>query len=361
MAVYESFSEIPDQCRELLGYSGSQSLFFSQPWFENYVQTVVSDSDRVRIFSASPDESCNADILLPLCSHEQSGLIAPKTLSGLANFYSSRFEPLVKHLSDIPSKSVRAMVAEIVAEKPGWDVVDISPYRFDSAVLQELGDAFSGHRWALQKYFCFRNLFLENEYQDFDSYLSTRSSKIRKTTANRVRKFDRDPENRFEIITSVDGLDAGMELFAVLYEMRWQKPEPYPEFLPGLAKLCAEQGWLRLGIARVGDRPVAAQFWIVKDGVAYIFKVAYDPEFTKMSAGTVALYKMFQHVLDNEKVNEIDFLTGDDGYKRDWMDDSRDMTGMMAFNTRSARGLIAASRHIGGRAIKKFVGRVTRK
>lgn len=124
-----------------------------------------------------------------------------------------------------------------------------------------------------------------------------------------------------------------------------------------MSRLCAECGWLRIGIAELAGSPAAAQMWIVKDGVTYIYKVAYDKPHTKMSVGNVASFQMFQHVLDHEAVTEVDFLTGDDEYKKAWMSHSREMTGLRAFNKRTVKGIASACRHIGGRIIRVRLGR----
>jgi hypothetical protein len=41
------------------------------------------------------------------------------------------------------------------------------------------------------------------------------------------------------------------------------------------------------------------------------------------SPGTLLSAALFQHVIDDDKVTEIDFGTGSDGYKREWMEDMR--------------------------------------
>ena len=60
---------------------------------------------------------------------------------------------------------------------------------------------------------------------------------------------------------------------------------------------------------------------------AYIFKLAYDEEYAKWSAGTVLTAHMFRHELDIDRVVEIDYLTGDDPYKGAWMTQRRERTG----------------------------------
>ena len=57
-----------------------------------------------------------------------------------------------------------------------------------------------------------------------------------------------------------------------------------------------------------------------------------------------------------DKVKFVDYLSGDDAYKRDWMSHRRERWGILAFNLRTPRGAIAAARHVGARAVKRAVG-----
>jgi CelD/BcsL family acetyltransferase involved in cellulose biosynthesis len=62
---------------------------------------------------------------------------------------------------------------------------------------------------------------------------------------------------------------------------------------------------------------------------------------------------MMEHAIDVEHVNEVDYLTGDDRYKKDWMSQRRERWGILALNPRSLRGAVAIARHVGGRAVKR--------
>jgi hypothetical protein len=358
MTIYKCLADVPESLWNGVVGAQAASMYLCRPWFENYIRTVVPDKDKVSILANRSLDVPGSAMLLPLYEQGGHSVFSPRQLCALSNFYTSHYDLLWSNGEEFPAESFRGMVSELVSLSPAVDVFNISPCRSDSLALQHFKEAFGAHRWPVQEYHCFKNLYLENTYQDFDSYLASRSTQIRKTVANRSRKFDRDPSSSFEIITSVDKLEVGLRLFSTLYEKRWNNAEPFPDFLPGLAKVCAEKGWLRLGIAWIHGRPAAAQFWIIKDGIANIYKVAYDEEFTKLSVGAVALFKMFQHVLDNESVHEIDFLTGADGYKKDWMSHSRELTGLIAFNRRTVRGALSGLRHIGGRALKKRSARL---
>ena len=79
-------------------------------------------------------------------------------------------------------------------------------------------------------------------------------------------------------------------------------------------------------------KPTAAQLWFVEQGVAFIFKLAYDPEFKEFSAGATLSARMMEHVIDVDRVEEVDFLSGDDLYKRDWMSHRRERHTIVALN-----------------------------
>ena len=94
-------------------------------------------------------------------------------------------------------------------------------------------------------------------------------------------------------------------------------------FLRALAEQEGAAGTLRLGIARKDGRPVAAQLWLVENGEATIHKLAYARGCEGAFARHDARQAMFRRALDVDRVAAIDYGTGDDPYKRDWMAERR--------------------------------------
>jgi CelD/BcsL family acetyltransferase involved in cellulose biosynthesis len=90
---------------------------------------------------------------------------------------------------------------------------------------------------------------------------------------------------------------------------------------------------------------VAAQVWLVSGGKANIFKLAYVQGYEKLSTGSVLTAELMRHVMDVDRVHEVDFLSGDDAYKADWMDCRRERVGLLAFDQRHWRGWLAMARH----------------
>ena len=149
--------------------------------------------------------------------------------------------------------------------------------------------------------------------------------------------------------------------YEAVYAQSWKPAEVSPEFLRDFARAESAAGRLRLGIAREDGRAIAAQLWTVEGSTAFIHKLAHLGEASARSPGTLLSAALFAHVIDTDKVDLVDFGTGDQSYKADWMDCRRERVGLLAFDQRHWRGWLAASRHIlhrYGQRLKQIVSAV---
>ena len=102
---------------------------------------------------------------------------------------------------------------------------------------------------------------------------------------------------------------------------------------------------------------MAAQFWTCEHGEALIHKLAYDERHAKASAGTLLTHALFRHVIDKDKVDLVDYGTGSDAYKRDWMEAARPrfrLTAVRPFHPANWPEMIRSSL---GRALAPLVRR----
>jgi CelD/BcsL family acetyltransferase involved in cellulose biosynthesis len=157
---------------------------------------------------------------------------------------------------------------------------------------------------------------------------------------------------RIEIVASKEDLATALQAFSDVYSRSWKRPEPVPTFVPALAELAARRGWLRLGLVWLDHRPIAAQLWVVADGRASIYKLAYDKHYRHLGCGTVLTAELMRHAIEVDRVREIDYMAGDEPYKRDWMTHRRERCGLEAHQLGTLRGL--------GGAFRSFVGTVWR-
>jgi GNAT acetyltransferase-like protein len=354
VSVYADLATLPDRYQSLLQRAGSESLFHTLPWFRNYLRSGIVPAGKLRIFAVDAPGSPPAPrVVLLMHDASASGWFRPKTLGSLANYYSALFGPLLEPGSSDLQATLDALAGAIARDERRWDVVNLHPLAQDDKIFPGLVAAFGRAGLLVQTYFCFGNWYHEVNNQPFSEYLATRSSRLSKTGKRSRRILESGTRFRFELFTGAEELDRGIADYNTVYNSSWKVPEPYPDFMSGLMRACAEQRWLRLGIAYMDGVPAAAQVWIVVNGTASIFKMAYDERYAKESVGTVLSSLLMERVIDVEKVRVVDYLSGDDAYKRDWMSLRRERWGIMAFNLRTPLGLAAAMRHLGARAAKQ--------
>jgi CelD/BcsL family acetyltransferase involved in cellulose biosynthesis len=138
--------------------------------------------------------------------------------------------------------------------------------------------------------------------------------------------------------------------YEAIFADSWKGDEGAPEFLRALAAHQSKKGSLRLGFASYEGRPIAAQLWTVDHGHAIIHKLAYRDDSGQMSPGTLLSAAMFRHAIDTDKVKSISYGTGDDGYKRDWMDQRDQLYILEFFNPLSVTGLLGLAKSAASRA-----------
>lgn len=363
VTVYETLSALPARYEALFAHAGrTSSLFFTLPWYRNLIQSALTPDTHLRIYAVDTAGNSRGARAVLLMHYLDSGTgwLRSRSLNGLSNYYTSLFGPVIASGPSDVQDMVDTLAAAIAAEKTSWDVIDLHPLEFDTTVFPALAKAFRNAGFIVEDYFCFGNWYLQVRGRSYAEYHATLPSQLRNTVKRKKKQFEKSQGSRIVLYRDEAGLDEALRAYEQIYASSWKIPEPYPDFIRGLCRTSANAGWLRLGVAYVDDQPAAAQIWIVLGGIANIYKLAYDERFAKLSLGSILTAHLMEHVIDVDKVHEVDYLTGDDAYKKDWMSDRRERRGIVAFNPRTLHGLLAALRHAGGRAVRRAVNVVRR-
>ncbi len=169
--------------------------------------------------------------------------------------------------------------------------------------------------------------------------MASRPSRVRNTINRKQRKLQREHDYAIRLFTDAN-LQQALQDYHRVYRASWKANELYPGFIEGLAQCLSLPGWLRLAILYIDDKPAAAQFWFVAHRKASIFKLVYDQAWKHYSPGSILISHLMQHVIDIDQVEEIDFLTGNDAYKQDWMSERRQRWSITLFRPHSPRGVV---------------------
>ena len=228
-------------------------------------------------------------------------------IEALRNWYAFTWRPV--------GRDGEALIAIARGLKQEAARVTLWPLPDEDASAIRLADAFRAAGWAVSLTSCDENHVLCVRGRSFEEYWATRPGRLRTTLKRKAKKVE------VEIVEHFD--PTIWDAYETIYAESWKPSEDEPEILRKFAEAEGEAGRIRLGIARADGAPVAAQFWTVEDGTAYIHTLAHLEGAKPISPGTTLTAALFEHVIDKDHVDLVDFGTGSDPYKRDWMEEVR--------------------------------------
>lgn len=247
---------------------------------------------------------------------------------GLAAWYSLRFDAVGNRESDVMTSIAAAL------RDGGIATVTLSPIEDPEPLAAGFRDA----GWIVEVEPDKANWRIETAGMDFDAYWASRPGQLRSTFKRKAKSAGLEVEIHDRLS------EAAWADYEAVYRASWKPEEGSFPFLRALAEQEGAAGALRLGIAKKDGVPVAAQLWLVEHGEATIHKLAYAESAKSLSPGTILGEAMFRHVLDRDRVRVIDYGTGDEPYKADWMGERRMLWRLTARNPRRLKGLAGALR-----------------
>jgi len=298
---------------------GAHGPFASLEWFARLEQT------QQHPFYAVAEDITGA-VAFPLRRHG-------RRLESLLNWYGFTWQPLTTAYASVDSLMI-ALTGGL-ASQSSHVVLDRVPD--EAGVARQLERAFARAGWLVIREQCDTNRCLAVGGRSFAAYLETRPGPLRTTLKRKAKKVS------IEIITHFDA-DI-WNSYEEIYAESWKPEEGDAALLRAFAEAEGAAGRIRLAIARHEGEAVAAQFWTVEAGTAYIHKLAHRESAKPLSPGTALTAALLEHVIDKDHVGHVDFGTGDDGYKRDWMEAARPRYRLQCWRKGDPRNWPAIARH----------------
>ena len=254
----------------------------------------------------------------------------------LGSWYTLRYAPIFAGASSMADRAT--LIVELArALKKRFVRISLEP--LDQAVLQSVSQGFSRAGWLHRAQERTANWIAHTAGEDFEAYWARRPGQLRSTVRRKSAKA------KLDIRLHDDFDEAAWSDYEAVFAASWKGQEGSPAFLRALAKATAAWGRMRMGVAYdPGGAPLAAQFWTVDAGIATIHKLAYVDAAKALSPGSILSRAMFAHVIDRDRPTMIDFGTGDDPYKAEWMDERRQLHRFHAYDPLTVDGLAGYAR-----------------
>lgn len=308
--LYTEWGQLPDSAGTLFRQVSKRSVFLSRPWFEALCATDAASPRTLRLACVIEGERVFA--ILPCVDHGRN------RWSALRHRYSPHYGLL---LAEGAQEPVLACLAEGLAQLP-LSALLLEPIIEGDATLGPFVQVLEQSGFRCESLFRHYNWVLSVAGHSFQAYWHTRPARLRNTTARKARKLEREQGYELRLFADAE-VPAAMADYHAVYQASWKANEQYSTLVEQMVEGFSREGWTRLGVLYVQGRPAAAQLWFVHNGRASIFRLAYDEAWKRYSPGSILTAFLMQHVIDVDKVCEVDFLTGNDAYKQDWMSERR--------------------------------------
>ena len=265
-------------------------------------------------------------------------------LESLRNWYAFSWQPLATGSPQAQQTLLVAIAKDLRGKIPG---LSFAPMPEDTAKAMQ--DCFIRAGWSVEKTACDTNHILDVQGRSFADYWQTRPGKMRTTLKRKAKKVD---------VRIVQHFDAQIwSDYEAIYADSWKPEEGDPQLLRAFAEQQGTAGHIRLALASHAGEPVAAQFWTVERGTAYIHKLAHRKSAQSLSPGTTLTAALFEHVIDEDRVQWVDFGTGDDPYKADWMDTVRTRYRLDCLDPSAPAAWPRMAKRAARRVAQRFIGR----
>jgi Acetyltransferase (GNAT) domain len=303
---HDNFLTAQAAARGVLDREAQPCLFDRLDWFDGLHRMALRDKQPLLIRAFDEGQ----ELWLPLMLAARGHALA------LANWYNFSWRPVFAGASDEVSKLTLLRTAAETLRGQATRVT-LSPMPDEDHSARLVQAAFEQCGWAVFREQCDHNHILNVHGRSFDRYWENRPSRLKNTVKRKGKAgiVTLRIERKFSAESWAD--------YEKVYARSWKPEEGNPDFLRQLAERESVAGALRLGLAYIDGVPVAAQFWTVENGAALIHKLAHDERHMQASPGTLLSAALFQHVIDVDRVDLIDFGTGNDSYKAEWMETVR--------------------------------------
>jgi len=327
---YSEWSQLPDSANVLFAQSEKDSLFFSRQWFENVTTTLDDDQTLLLACVVSNEQdgiAANAVTetsvlaILPLINSDGH------TLCSLKHRYTTHYSLLLANVQEHTIQQVLTCLVQGLSQLP-CEALLLEPVAAEDSTIVDLQKIMCANGFSCEQLFRHYNWIYRLQGLSYADYIAARPARLRNTIARKQRKLAREHGYDIRLYAGKD-VPAAMADYYAVYTASWKANEQFTEFFDGVVQSCSEpdmsgQGWSRLAVLYVNAKPVAAQLWFVLHNKANIFRLAYDEKWKAYSPGSILTRFLMEYVIDTDNVTEIDFLTGNDAYKQDWMSERRD-------------------------------------
>jgi hypothetical protein len=341
--VYSSFDALPERVTAFAEAAAQGDFFRDLAWFRTVLKTAVPAGDVLRLYVAEQRDQPVAALFAS--ERREAGRLKAHMLLGAGQgLYSTTYRPLLD--DEHGAAGLREITTVLADASPPFDVLrfgGLDPRAPDCAALLT---AFRASGMIVQRFANFENWSEDVRGLTFAQYVARRPAHIG-AVAERGCLGLPVTSLRFELASAGVSLAAPLIDYALVDLQSTTPPEAHPDCIPETARAAAGLGMLRLGLLYIDDEPAAAQIWIVGGGKATQWRQRHAGRFAGLPIQIALTLAVLRRLFEIDRIGNIEFSRDSSDVAPDWLDGCEERAGIIVINPRTAKGLLAAGRHIG--------------
>jgi hypothetical protein len=208
--------------------------------------------------------------------------------------------------------------------------------------------AFRRVGYSIQEYRNYSN-WHEPISGNFQAYLESLPQRNQKAIKNYIRKYKKEESSgsaSLRIYNNSEEIDKAIRDYHFVFGTSWKGTDVHSSFISDMIRTGIAAGKARLLLLYVDKNPAAVELAFIHGKVGVMYRTAFNPAYTKLSVGSIAILKMIEYLANVDKVSQIDFGRDDEEYKNIWATNQKYRCGLLAFNPYTAWGVYGYLRNL---------------
>jgi len=321
----------------------------SYAWLSATKEFLQANNDELKLHALVDDDSQHVLLLWPLVHRKVSNT---QHISSVTSCYSTNVLPY--YVSQSNNAALTKQLLCEVNQRYQWDEMRIGP--FD---CRRVNDALLALDKPQKDYSVIGHWFVD-QLSHFNEYLEQRPSQLRNTLKRKAKKLYQAHEVNIVFANKLAEFEVLFSDYQQIYRDSWKGEEASYQFIEQVCQAAFAHDKLRFAVMYVDNKAVAAQIWFIQHSTASIFKLAYDPEFSHYSVGSILSEAMCEQVIEHDKCHTIEFGCGNEQYKRAWMSKYHERRIVQLFNNETTVGKILILKQIYLARLKRLFKKLLR-
>lgn len=317
---------------DLLNRSKSNILFLTHEWIRCWWQYFAQKQrieGRAQLFVLSLRSNGKLCGIAPFVFEEEKFFHLSLRILRFLGYGPADYSDFI--ISEDRDRLIQSILEHLLMRRESWDFIELREFYGGSSNLSvfERRARKAGFTLYVQPDSLCRFITIREDWDTF--YHSQFNRRRRRDHRREIRNLEAVGQLKFKFFNSIWEEAGLIEIMAQIQRCHPHfgdfRPgdfnvDEYRRFFMKLLPEASRREWLTIALMEVDGRPVSYYLGFRYNGRFYLYSTSHLSDFRKLGVGKFLMMRVFQEYWQSG-CHEIDFLRGDEPYKREWTKEVR--------------------------------------